>query len=224
MYLEDEKVKKAPSKLAPKTPQLSILELIKRDPKYTQLRSIDWFKAKINELGGNSPSVKTDLIKTTKDLQSNRIIPGAMHMFGYDPKTKEDLPFYDKFPCSFIFSITETGFYGINFHYLSYAMRGRLYDKMWLIASRYHNNQQQVLRLNWKLFSAASKFPEVRPAIKQYLYSHITTRIIKVPVEDWKTSILLPVETFAKKSQSYVARNSGQIIKRYATNPPKRRK
>jgi hypothetical protein len=57
---------------------------------------------------------------------------------------------------------------------------------------------------------------EVQPAVKSYLYSHVRSRIIKVPVEDWKTAIFLPVEGFAKKSQSVVARNSGMIISRIA--------
>lgn len=205
---------KSKAKPATKLPPLSILDKVKNDPKYTQARSIDWFKKKINDLGGNSPSAKNDLLKTTKPLQTIRILPGAMFMFGYDPKHKDDLPFYDKFPCSLVFGLTEGGFTGINWHYLPYVIRGKLFDKLWLIAARYHNNQQQVLRLNWKLLSNVSKFPEVRPAVKSYLYSHLLTRLIKIPVDDWKTAMLLPVESFAKKSQAYVARDSGQKIRK----------
>lgn len=224
MYEINDKVRKAPSKLAPKRPALSILDLVRNDPRYTPTRSIDWFKAKINELGGNSPSTKTDLINTTKPLQTTRFLPGAMFMFKYDPKFKVELPFYDTFPCSLIFSVEGDLVRGINWHYLPYVIRGKLFDKLYQIAARYHNNQQQVLRMNWKLLSNVSKFPEVRPAVKSYLYSHIQSRLIKIPVDDWKTAMLLPVESFAKKSQAYVARDSGQQIRKIISNPPKKRR
>jgi len=192
----------------------SILDLVRQDPRFNQTRSVDWFKQKITQLGGNSPSAKTDLLAETKHLQTQMFLPGAMHMFAYDPKYKEELPFYYKFPLALIFIVEGDLVRGINFHYLPYVLRARLFDKMWQIASKYHNNKQQVMRLNWKLLGNISKFPEVQPAVKSYLYSHVRSRIIKVPVEDWKTAIFLPTETFAKKSQAYVARDSGQQIRR----------
>lgn len=200
--------------MATKIIQPSILDLIKRDPRYSQRRSVDWFKTKIASLGGNSPVAKTELLETTKSLQTNMVIPGAMHFFSYDPKHKEELPFYDKFPLSLVFGLTETGFIGINFHMLSYEMRGKLFDKISLISNQYHNNREQVLRLNWKLFSNVSKFPEAQVAVRQYLYSHVRSRFIKVPVDDWKTALFLPVENFAKKSQAWIARYHAQKIRK----------
>lgn len=200
--------------MATKAPVLSILDLIRRDPKYTPRRSIEWFKKKINELGGNSPSARTDLLTQTKKQQVTNIFPGAMYMYKYDPKYAETLPFYDKFPCTLVFGLTNNGFMGINFHYLPYIIRGKLYDKLALIAAKYHNNNQQVMRMNWKLLGNVSKFPEVRPAVKQYLYSHVRSRFIRIDVDDWRSAILLPVDSFAKKSQAYVARDSGQQIRK----------
>lgn len=156
---------------------------------------------------------RTELFKTNKDKQTQRMLPGAMYFFSYDPKHKETLPYYDKFPLILCFELTNNGMIGINFHYLPYIIRARLLDKLLLIANRYHNNYQQVLRFNWEFLKNVSKFPEVRPAVKQYLYSHVTTRFLKIDVQDWKTAIMLPNESFAKKSQAYVARASGQIIK-----------
>lgn len=197
-----------------KLPQLSILDQIKNDPKYSTRRSIDWFKKKINDLGGNGPAVKTELLQTTKHLQSSRLVIGSMNFFAYDPKFKETLPFYDKFPLSLVFSIEDNIFRGINWHYLSYAMRAKLYDKMEQIIGQNPGNADRVARLTWKLLGAASKFPEIRPAVKSYLYSHVRSRFIRIPVEDWKTAIFMPVDSFAKKSQAYVARNSGEQIRR----------
>jgi hypothetical protein len=207
-----------------KAPELSILAKVRADPRYTQVRSLDWFKRKINELGGNSPTAKTDLLKTTKDQQTTRFLPGCMFMFKYMPKHADTLPFYDVFPCTLIFSIEDGLVRGINWHYLPYVIRGKLFDKLWQIAMVYRNNQQQCKRITWQLLSNVAKFPEVRPAVKSYLYSHIQSKLIKIDLDDWKTAMLLPVESFAKKSLAYVARDSGQKIKNIISNPPKPRK
>ena len=203
-----------PKKMNPATPQLSILDKVKNDPQYTQARTIDWFRKKINDLGGNSPSAKFDLLKTTKEKQTVMFLLGSLFIFKYDPKYKETLPFYDTWPCSLIFGVESNLVRGINFHYLPYVIRGRLFDKLWQIAMVYRNNQQQCKRITWQLLSNVAKFPEVRPAVKSYLYSHIQSRLIKIDIDDWKTAMLLPVESFAKKSFTFVTRDSIQKIKK----------
>jgi hypothetical protein len=195
-----------------KAPPQSILDLVRQDPRFNQNRSVDWFKAKINQLGGNSPSAKTNLLNETKHLQSNFPLPGTMCIFSYDPKYKEELEYYDKFPCSLIFDVDGDGFTGLNLHYMPYKMREVLFKKVWMFASQYHNNKQQVMRLNWKLFSNFSKFPEAQFTVKRYLFSHVRSRIIKVPVEDWATAIYLPVESFSKKSMNYVVSQTGTKV------------
>jgi hypothetical protein len=202
---------KAPLKRAP---PLSIFDQIRNDPKFSHRRSIDWFKTKINSLGGNSPSAKTDLLKTTKEKQSNIVLPGTMVLFKYDPINKDTLPFYDVWPLTLVISQQGNLMTGINFHYLPYALRARLFDKLWMIASDVRNSKEQVVRLNWKLLSSVSKFPEIRPAIKSYRLDHLQTKFIKIPILDWKTAIFLPFESFAKKSSGYVARDSGMKIRK----------
>lgn len=192
--------------------KLSILEKIKLDPKYARNRSVDWYKQKMKELGANSPTVKTDLINTTKSLQTNRLLPGAMHFFGYDPKYKEELPFYDMFPLTLVLNIEGKHFWGINFHYLGYNVRMKLYEKMYQIGYKSKLPTEQIMKLNWQLLGQAARFPEVRPAVKQYLFSHVKTKFIKIPVEDWATAIMLPVEKFAKKPFDQVARISTRKI------------
>ena len=155
-------------------------------------------------------------MRTNKEKQTMRMLPGAMYFFSYDPKYKEELPYYDRFPLILCFDLTDNGMMGINFHYLPYVARIRLMDKLLLIANKYHNNQQQVLRLNWELLRNVSRFPEVRPAVKRYLFSHVQSKFLKIDVQDWKTAALLPTESFAKKSQAFVARESGQMIRKLA--------
>ena len=217
-------VKNIPAKLVPNQSNISILDKVRNDPKFTTARSIDWFKKKINDLGGNTPSTKNDLLKTTKENQTTKVLPGCLYIFKYSPKHADTLPFYDMWPCSLMFGLTNEGMMGINFHYLPYIIRGKLFDKLWQIAMVYRNNQQQSKRVTWKLLSNVAKFPEVRPCVKSYLYSHVQSKLIKVDIDDWKTAMLLPIESFAKKSQGFVARDSGQQIRNIIANPPKHRR
>jgi hypothetical protein len=220
-----DRLRKAPSKLTPKVEPLSIFDKVRNDPKYTQARSIDWFQKKISELGGNSPSAKYDLMKTTKPLQTSRFLLGSLFIFKYDPKFKAELPYYDNWPCSLIFGIENDLVRGINFHYLPVTLRARLFDKLWQVAMVYRNNQQQCKRVTWKLLSNVAKFPEVRVAVKSYLYSHLQSRLLKVDIDDWKTAMLLPIASFAKKSISIVhydaVKNTKNVI---AGKPMVRRK
>ena len=193
---------------------LSIFDKVRNDPKFTTARSIDWFKKTIQKNDGNSPSNKTDLLRTTKEKQFSMFLPGSLYIFKYMPKHADTLEYYDTWPCSLIFSVEDGISRGINFHYLPLIMRGKLFDKLWQIAMVYRNNQQQCKRITWSFLNNAVKFPEVQVAVKSYLYSHIQSKLIKVDMDSWKIALLLPVESFAKKSQAFVARASSMAIKK----------
>ena len=46
-----------------------------------------------------------------------------MNLFGYDPKHKDRLPYYDTFPLIFPLEPAKGGFIGLNFHYLKPGAR-----------------------------------------------------------------------------------------------------
>lgn len=188
--------------------QQSILEQIRANPKFDQKNSQAWFAQKIKELSAKNPISKLTLLKTTKDIQTPRMMIGTMCFFGYDPKHKDTLPHYDRFPLSFVFGIDNKGFTGINFHYLNIPMRVKLYDAMWKIASQSYLPTQQVKALTWQLLSNVAKFPAAGPAVKRYLYGHVRTKFIKVNIQDWKTAIMLPVSQFTGANEQSVQRLS----------------
>lgn len=184
--------------------QTSILEQIKLDPKFDQRRSQEWFSQKIKQLTTENPVNRAMLLKTTAEIQTPRMMIGTMCFFGYDPKHKETLPHYDRFPLSFVFSIDQSGFTGINFHYLNIPMRVKLYDAMWRIAVQSNLPTQQVKALTWQLLGNVAKFPAAGVAVKRYLYGHVRTKFIKIPVQDWKTAIMLPVSQFTGATERSV--------------------
>ena len=62
---------------------------------------------------------------------SGRRIIGSMQMFFYDPKHKETLPYYDRFPpLSIILKPAKGGFLGLNLHYLPPILRAQFLDAL----------------------------------------------------------------------------------------------
>ena len=51
-------------------------------------------------------------------------------MYFYDPKHKETLPYYDRFPLIIMVGPAPRGFIGLNLHYLPLATRAKFLDAL----------------------------------------------------------------------------------------------
>ena len=58
----------------------------------------------------------TSFYKQTNLNKAKRYLAGRMYTFFYDPKTKDELPYYDTFPVVLIIETTGNGFTGLNLH------------------------------------------------------------------------------------------------------------
>jgi len=87
----------------------------------------EWFRKKAR---GLTDVNKMDLISDDRLTQRNAPRPGKMFMFFYDPKTKQQLPYYDTFPLILYVESAPGGFYGLNLHYLPPAQRAKLFDAL----------------------------------------------------------------------------------------------
>lgn len=132
------------------------------------------------------------LLKTTRVGVDNI---GAMLIYFYDPKTKEQLPYYDRFPCVFPIELYGDGFLGINMHYLSPFQRARLMDALYKTAQKKKTDKQR-LQINYQILKGATQFRTFRPCVKRYLYSHVRSRFFIVRTKEWDTILMLPLERF----------------------------
>jgi len=124
------------------------------------------------------------------------IMPGKLYMFLYDPKLKNELPYYDRFPLVFPFRKVQGGFLGLNMHYLPYQLRIRLLDKLMQYASNNKLNEATRIKYSWALIDGVSRFNGAIPCVKHYLDGHVRSAFREVPSYDWATAMLLPVERF----------------------------
>ena len=80
----------------------------------------DWFRKKAQQMRRIN---RTELLQDEQVKLVNRQNPliGSMNMFFYDPKHKDTLPYYDRFPLVIIVGPAEKGFYGLNLPFLNFA-------------------------------------------------------------------------------------------------------
>jgi hypothetical protein len=137
---------------------------------------------------------------------------GRMYLFMYDPKTKEDLPYFDRFPLIFPFRKVTGGFYGINMHYLPHMLRAKLMDALYTVANNRNNDDTTKLRLSYQILESTSKFRYFKPCVKHYLNSHVKSRFLWVPAEQWDTALFLPLERFVGANKQQVWRDSRRMV------------
>lgn len=178
-----------------------------------QNKSLIWFQAQVQALAGVSTKRPESLMRGDQGMKSSKIIPGNMYMYIYDPKYKDILPYYDIFPLVFPFHEVTGGFYGINLHYLPYAMRGMLLGNLMQLKTSSIYDERTKLKLSWGLLQKISKFHLVEPCVKHYLYDHVRTPFKRISSEDWATAMLLPAEHFQKANKLQVWADSIKRIR-----------
>ena len=145
---------------------------------------------------------------------TGRTFPGRMYTFFYDPKTKRDLPYYDRFPLIFKIKNIDGGFLGINMHYLPPQLRARLMDALYPLATNRKYDETTRLRLTYEILNSATKYRFFKPTIKKYLNSNVRSRDIQINANQWDMALFLPTERFVKKNKNFVWRESRRAIRR----------
>ena len=144
----------------------------------------------------------------------SKIIPGRLYMYYYDPKTKDTLPYYDRFPLVFPYEALDDGFIGLNMHYLPPFYRVQLMTRLMKFATNTKLNETTRIKYSWSLIKGVSRFKLAEPCIKRYLSSHLKSSFIEIPANEWHTAMMLPVARFVKAS---IARVWADSIKGRAT-------
>jgi hypothetical protein len=171
--------------------------------------SQEWFKKNVTNLTVSRQGVLKDtaLDRTTQQIR------GSMYMYFYDPKFKETLPYYDRFPLTIIVDSAPGGFYGLNLHYLNYNTRAKFLDDLMSFGPAKSTENSRLTKLRYQLISSVRKYKEFKPCFKHYLGKHVVSQFARVPMTDWEIAIFLPVEQFKKKSKTSVWNESLKIAR-----------
>lgn len=182
------------------------------DIKSGQDGSLNWFR---NEASKFRSIDRSALMRE----QSSMLVPmvnmqsiGKMYMFFYDPKFKEELPYYDRFPLVFPFKMESDGFMGINLHYLSPILRARLMDAFYDILNNNKYNETTRVRMSYSILNASSRYKYFKPCVKRYLTSHVRSKFLFVDPTKWDAALFLPTEQFKKSNKKDVWLESSKMI------------
>ena len=98
----------------------------------TQLRdrsreALDFFRGHVRNLKISPQS----FYKQTNLKKATRFLEGRMYTFFYDPKTKDKLPYYDRFPVILLLEANQNGFSGLNLHYIPPRYRVKLLNELY---------------------------------------------------------------------------------------------
>jgi len=151
-----------------------------------------------------------DRKNTVTKISSDDI--GKMFMFFYDPKWKDELPYYDAFPLIFVIESYTDGFLGINLHYLPPILRAKLMDALYSIASDSKYNENTKLNISYRTLKSATRFKYFKPCVKRYLFAHVRSRYLTVEPTYWDAALMLPSESFKKATTEQIYRDSRNVV------------
>lgn len=171
--------------------------------------SMTWFRQKAHRIRRVN---RRELMKEDPIELRNTFRPGNMFMFFYDPKTKDTLPYYDKFPLVIVVGKAEGGFYGLNLHYISPILRARLLDALLDNTSDKRYDENTRFKVNYAMLNRTSKLRFYKPCFKHYLLDHVQSRLAHVPAPEWEIATFLPMADWRKSRASAVYKLSKDMI------------
>ena len=170
--------------------------------------SLEWFSNRVEDMSVNRNTLmRDDSLKRTEAE-----IVGSMNMFFYDPKTKDTLPYYDRFPLVVIVGQAKDGFYGLNLHYLPMNLRAMLLDALLDNLTNEKYDTSTRFRLTYNLLQSTARLRYFKPCFKHYLSSNVKGNFARVPSTEWEIATFLPTARWTKASQRQVYTDSRRMI------------
>lgn len=177
------------------------------------VESRKWFQDKVRSLKGNINAAQ--FLKDPHFVRKTTFRIGFMYHFLYDPKYKEALPYWDRFPLIIAVGPAQDGFYGINLHYIHPVARARMMDRLYDTVNNEKWDETTRMRINYNILSSISSLRYFRPAFKHYLFDHIESRIMMVPSSEWEIAMYLPTEKFRGAPATKVWRETKKAVTGY---------
>ena len=160
--------------------------------------SMEWFRTTVSNRKVSRAALIADGPTRTRQVY------GSMYNFQYDPKTKQTLPYYDRFPLCIPVQKAKGGFYGLNLHYLHPLIRAQFLDELYDITNNDKYDRTTKMRVTYNLLKSSARMRFFKPCLKHYLSGHIQSPLLLIEPADWEIAIFLPTESFRKVGKETV--------------------
>jgi len=164
--------------------------------------SMAWFQDRVSSTNVSRAALMKD------GPTRSRQVYGNMYNFQYDPKTKQTLPYYDRFPLCIPVQPAKNGFHGMNLHYIAPNIRAQFLDALMDITNNDKYDRTTKFKLTYQLLKGTTQHRFFKPCFKHYLSDHIQSKLLLIEPADWEIAIFLPTESFRKVSKDTVWKES----------------
>ena len=163
-----------------------------------EIREDNLYKANVQRRN-NSARKYIELNCTEGINKPKNILPGQLIMFNYfEPKTKEDLEYYDAMPCTIFFGVHKTKdgdrVIGFNIHYYPPRIRYRLMDRVFTIFESSYTNRwskplnKEIPVFSYELFMYQLKNAKLDFGVRMYI-PKLMAQITPVPPNSWHKAV-----------------------------------
>jgi hypothetical protein len=167
-------------------------------------QSMGWLNLKVKALKQSEQNLSIIL-----DKYKRTFFNGGMFFYTYDAKTKDILPYWDKFPLILLLEKSGNSFLGLNLHYLDYDTRLKAISNILQTTSYNKTEDMLISNLVYRTIKYSPIYKDLKElCIKKYLVDHVRGRILPVESHEWIFAAMLPVADFQKKSNSSVWKKS----------------
>lgn len=155
-----------------------------------------WLGGKLAKL--RMPADRSNILNDAKRISPKAFI-GRMYTYQYDPKLKDVLPVWDKFPLVIPIEMYSDGFLGLNLHYLDPYSRLILLDRLGDFINNDKYDDTTKFRLSYDLLNKSKRYKLIQDCLKRYLLTHIVSSVIYIEPNNWETAIFLPTQKMVYK-------------------------
>lgn len=171
-----------------------------KDIKTLTNQSLLWFEKEVKR---NITAANSTISKVEKfGVKNQKFQVGQLVLYKYDPKWKEELPYYDTMPLILVTKIVRNGWYGVNLHYCPPRIR------TWIMSKLYENNSRRKIierdriAFSWQIAQqiahAVGSTKHLEHSIKRYLTSHVKSMPLQIDPAYWDMVVHLPLARFKK--------------------------
>lgn len=169
--------------------------------------SLNWFRDKLTK---NRISAEK-LLKDNSIEKKQKPKTGRMFLYAYDPKYKETLPYYDRFPLIIMVEPMKDGFTGLNLHYLHPKERAIFFSRLLELTNNEKYDDTTKIKLSYSFLKGATKLKAFKPCFKKYLNEHIRSKIGEIQPPEWEMAIFLPFDKFVYQDRRTVWSKSSEM-------------
>jgi hypothetical protein len=145
----------------------------------------------------------------------NTFQTGTMMFFGYEPRTKYKLDFWDEYPLIILIKKSGSSLLGLNLHYLKPNIRAAFMNGLlkYVDNPNYHKDPPSYLNITYQILKNSAMSTSLKKCVKRYYISNIKSKVNVIPSTEWKVTAFLPIERFKGATKQEVWDSMNRYLK-----------